>query len=357
MNKLFLILSLLIAAVVFQNGCVEEESPSEILEGLENNSVLLSEVEARGNYLNSPEWPAEKNAEEVYNNFSEYIFIDVRSANMFAEGHIQGAVNKTYIELFDYVLSINTNQKKIVIVSSSGQSASYYTALFRLYGISNVYYLNFGMASWHTDFSNVLTEKFNYHADSQTFDNIRTSKPPITSLPEINRSENISNEEFIKQRIINLFNEGFDEITYGNINTVNTVDILYVKEIINMGNPNDSKIICFADANLYFVGSLGCLDCTGHPKGSILYEVKYPVSELSSTKNLQTLPVDKTLLLYCFSGQLSAAGVAYLKLLGYKAKSIIYGAHNMFYSRLLQSEALINKVFQLKNLHDYPYVK
>ena len=357
MNNLYAILFLLIAVVVFQNGCIEDELPSEIFEGFENNSVLLSEVEARGNYLSSPEWPAEKNAEEVYKNFPEYIFIDVRSANLFAEGHIQGAVNKTNTELFEYVLSINTIQKKILIVSASGQSASYYTALFRLYGLSNVYYLNFGMASWHTDFSNILTERFNHQADFQTFDNVRTPIPPITSLPEIIRPENFSNDEFIKQRIINLFNEGFDEITYGNINTVNTVDILYVKEIINMGNSNDVKIICFADANLYFVGSLGCLDCTGHPKGSILYEIKYPVSELSSTKKLQTLPVDKTLLLYSFSGQLSAAGVAYLKLIGYKAKSIIYGAHSMFYTRLIESEALISKAFQLINVNDYTYVK
>ena len=49
--------------------------------------------------------------------------------------------------------------------------------------------------------------------------------------------------------------------------------------------------------------------------------------------------------------------VAQLRLLGYNAKSILFGAHAMFYERLLNTLAYSPFVFQKKLVVNYPYVK
>ncbi len=47
-------------------------------------------------------------------------------------------------------------------------------------------------------------------------------------------------------------------------------------------------------------------------------------------EDLKTLPTDKTIVVYCYTGQTSANMAAYLQVLGYDAKSLLFGASGMF---------------------------
>ncbi len=62
----------------------------------------------------------------------------------------------------------------------------------------------------------------------------------------------------------------------------------------------------------------------------------YPVSLIcfSLSADLKTLPTDKTIVVYCYTGQTSANLAAYLRVLGYDAKSLKFGTNTMIYNTM-----------------------
>lgn len=70
----------------------------------------------------------------------------------------------------------------------------------------------------------------------------------------------------------------------------------------------------------------------GHLPGAIQYT---PKESMKLAACLKTLPTNKTIVVYCYSGQTSAALTAYLRLLGYDAKSLVYGTNSMIYNTMV----------------------
>ena len=93
----------------------------------------------------------------------------------------------------------------------------------------------------------------------------------------------------------------------------------------------------------------------GHSPGTVHYYHE-PFYELRSSSSLQTIPTNKEIIIYSYSGQLSAFVVAYLRVLGYNAKSLKYGASQLIYPRLLWSEFTSPFVFDSSKVMNYPYV-
>ena len=56
------------------------------------------------------------------------------------------------------------------------------------------------------------------------------------------------------------------------------------------------------------------------------------VCEFLSGESLNTLPKDKPIGVYCYTGQTSAQMTAYLQMLGYDAKTVLYGVQKMAYN-------------------------
>ncbi|OGU34281.1 MAG: hypothetical protein A2068_04115 [Ignavibacteria bacterium GWB2_35_6b] len=334
-----------------QLSCIEEAVLSSFTEDFETQALILREIEQRGDYINSQDLPAFKTASDVFNNLQDCIILDVRTSEEFNSGHINDAINIHHTTLFDYVTNSYEVNKDYIIISGSGQSASYYASLFRLYGLKNIYTLQFGMASWHSDFAGLIIDKTQSPNLINIFNNIDYPKPKFTNLPKLTKPDNSSIENFYTERIKTMFSEGFAETSTGNISAINTVDFEHLSV------PGENEFYICLNRDIFFFGKLGDLNNPGHPKGTVLYECYYPGSLLKSTSYLQTLPADKTLILYSFSGQLSAMAVAQLRLLGYNAKSILFGAHAMFYERLLNTLAYSPFVFQKKLVVNYPYVK
>jgi rhodanese-related sulfurtransferase len=75
------------------------------------------------------------------------------------------------------------------------------------------------------------------------------------------------------------------------------------------------------------LGSNGDLTAKGHPPSSVFYmQSNGYYSDLRSTSYLQTIPSSKDIVVYSKYGHSSAFVVAYLRLLGYNAKSLLFGA-------------------------------
>jgi rhodanese-related sulfurtransferase len=74
--------------------------------------------------------------------------IDIRTAEKFAEGHIDGAHNVAFGDILTAAAAADAAGQAPVIVCYTGQTACYATSLLRLAGYSNAQALKWGMSGW-----------------------------------------------------------------------------------------------------------------------------------------------------------------------------------------------------------------
>ena len=70
--------------------------------------------------------------------------------------------------------------------------------------------------------------------------------------------------------------------------------------------------------------------------------------------DLKTLPTDKTIAVYCYTGQASSFMAAYLRLLGYDSKSLLYVTNGMIYDKCAEKQLT---VFSDDQVMDYEYAQ
>jgi rhodanese-related sulfurtransferase len=90
----------------------------------------------------------------------------------------------------------------------------------------------------------------------------------------------------------------------------------------------------FAALNNYYIVNYWPTDHyanPGHIPGAMQYT---PKQSIALAADLKTLPTDKTVVVYCYTGQTSANLAAYLRVLGYDAKSLKFGVNGMIYDNV-----------------------
>lgn len=265
----------------------------------------------------APDIKALLEADKVY-------VIDIRKAADYDDGHIEGAVNVVTADVLDHINSTDLSAyDEIAIVCYSGQEAGWLTCLLRLTGIDNVYAMKWGMCSWNPDFAGswnggISNDKATFFTDEVT------AKAAEGDLPELTTGKTTA-EEIFDNRLDVVMAEGFAGVNILNDQVIGSLDDYY---IINY----------WPEAEY--------LD-PGHIEGAIQYT---PNDDLKLDNYLKTLPTDKPIVVYCYSGQESAKVAAYLRVIGYNAKSLKFGANGMIHDMMTKgfwSEAQIN---------DYDYV-
>ena len=63
-----------------------------------------------------------------------------------------------------------------------------------------------------------------------------------------------------------------------------------------------------------------------------------PKESIKLSTDLKTIPTDKTVVVYCYTGQTSANLAAYLRVIGYDAKSLLFGTNGMIYDDMTKSK-------------------
>jgi rhodanese-related sulfurtransferase len=314
-------------------GCLKDDIniPTDI--DFNSGGALLKYLEEHGNdYINTREAPSLIKAAEVYSNLNRYLIIDLRTNEEFINGHIQGARNVSNTELLGFLLTNNADSyQKVVLVSADGQESAFYTCLLRLYGFNNVFTLRFGMAYWNRKFSQIWLKKIkdsplkmNY-----SFDNI--PKGQLQELPQVFEKTKGNIEGLAKERIASFIDRGFVD-KMDNINEVEIGNTMY--------------FVCYSIRNLYD---------QGHPPNTVFY---LESEDLKSIKDLQTLPAGREILIYDYNGQLSAAVTAYLQVLGYNAKSFLYGANQLMYGTMTDDLDIRTRgfIFLPEEINNFPYV-
>ncbi len=73
-----------------------------------------------------------------------------------------------------------------------------------------------------------------------------------------------------------------------------------------------------------------------------------PKESLKLSADLKSLPTDKPIVVYCYTGQTSAYVAAYLRLLGYDARSLMFGANSMMYDIMVSKAMTVWKATEIK---------
>jgi len=340
-NKIFKI-SGIVSIVLMLNSCIDDNVAPPLTGELNSTAELLVYFESLGDFTNTQLAPALVDADEVYTNINSYLIIDVRDNSDFIAGHIEGAVNIQKDSLFSYIKNINQNLwSKVVLISRNGHRSAYYACLLRLAGFDNIYTQNFGMASWHIDFADEWFNSINNDDERVFFNNDFFPKGDFINLPEIifeNPDDPI--RERADQRIESFIKTGFNKVQQ------------YRSGFILFG---DDLLVCYGKSRLYNARSVGVDAGRGHAAGTIHY-ADIPFFEFRAVQYLQTLPIDRTILIYSYNGQLSACTAAYLRVLGYDAISLEFGANQIFYNRMLDDPELSTYAFDYTDIRNLPYV-
>jgi rhodanese-related sulfurtransferase len=294
--------------------------------------LLLDYLVESGDYVNSREFPSLIGAEATLEVLSgKTLVIDMRKPDVFAKGHIKEAVNVEMPALPDYFASKIKpfEYDKIVLACYSGQSSSYATALLRLMGYGNVYSLRLGMSGWSPKMENKwlagISSAYETKLDTVTF-----SKASPADFPLMNAAKPTGTEIF-DARIGALFSD-YENATI-------TADSVF-------SHPEKYYIINYERKDKYD---------TGHIPGAIRYK---PGGTLGIIAEMQTIPADKEVVVYCGTGHNSAFVTAYLRLFGYNAKTLRFGNNGFMHDKMVREEqAMAWQPYTEKDTKDYPVVK
>jgi len=329
--------------LLITTNCIEDNITPPLTGELNSAAEILVYLESMTGYPNTIEAPALVDAEEVNSNINYYLIIDIRPVNEFNAGHIENSVNIKIDSLFDFVEEkFDSGYVKIILVSKNGQSGAYYTCLLRLGGFSNVYSMSFGLASWNDFFADEWLSVLGNDPEIQYYTNIQRFKNELSPLPNINfENPEAALKDRVNSRIKEIISQGF-------------IEYIHFQKL--MPAIPSEYVICYGKTSrLYYARSIGPLAWRGHNGKAIFYQAD-PKFELRSTDSLQTLPNNSPILIYDGTGELSACMVAYLRILGYDAQTLIFGANQLFYDRMINDPDLMDFVFSSARIKNYPYI-
>jgi rhodanese-related sulfurtransferase len=265
---------------------------------------------------------------------SQYL-LDIRSPEAFAKGHIAGAQNVDFADLYGHVKQLDASTyENIVIICFAGQASAYAVSLLRAGGYANAVSLKWGISSWAAVFAQ---ESWLRNLSSvRTAEFEKTPSPPRNppgQLPPLATGKT-KPEEILEVRLNTLFAEGFRPVMLGQCCLFN-----------NWYCDGNYYVINYWPPELY--------EKVGHVPGA----VNYPPKEqpFKSSTALQTLSTQIPNVLYCFTGQTSAYASGYLRILGYDARSLLFGANGIVYDSMRENK-VENTFIPETEIMNYDYV-
>ena len=302
-------LALVLVTLITFVGCSSDDDP--VTPPPAGDTPFEAMAKAGAAYVNdSTDCPGIISATALSDNLADYTVIDIRAESAYLAGHIPGAyLSSLGTVLSDLGTAIPTD-KPFVIACYSGQSAGHVKIAMELMGYDDTQSLLFGMSSWTTVPGN------SWNGVGKTADNL--TNPELT-----NNNASLTDHDFpvltgsaatiVTDRVNAMLDGGFQGVYYNDIK-----DNLDEYFVVNY----------FGEADYMGTGTAGV---PGHIPGAFQFT---PYASVGMDQMLKNLPTDKTVVVYCWTGQHSSQITAYLNMLGYDAKSLLFGSNNLFYSDL-----------------------
>ena len=309
MRKLNLIFGLLLlsSALIFQS-CGQARKTTEkvdiVVSPIQNPAQAMVNVyEHHGDYVNAKGSPYMIAADDVFYNKDNYLILDIRSKDDYVKGHIDGAYNVSRDGVIAFLAKKDASQfEKIVVCDNDGFESVYTASILRGLGYDNSFALKYGMGSWNSVFAAgwKSSGSSKYQSSLETKANPKHKKG---NLPKI-ATKATTVPGVIEARAKDAMDDDF---------------IVSVDDVMN--HKDDYYIINYWPAAKYNAG---------HLPGAVMYEPK----NLRTSGYLLTIPTDKKVAVYCYTGLSAAMPVGYLRLLGYDAYIIKWGANSFMYNTL-----------------------
>jgi rhodanese-related sulfurtransferase len=323
-----LLMLILITALIANYGCNGKQSEEQKTEDVFD--ILISYFENHNDFINSKEAPAAVNAAEVYMKLNSNIhIIDVRTPEEYAQGRVPGAVNVELPDILDYFENriAPSSYDSIFLFSKDHQESMIANAALRLLGYNNVFNVRWGMASWNSQFAqvweNAISSKFSNTLTTEPFPKAHSGAyPTITSAYH-------KPYDILRERVQMLLHTPYQQF--------------FVTASHVLENPDQYYLINYWKEEEYNIG---------HLPGAVHYE---PKKSLTRETALSTLPVNKTIVFYCYSNSTTPILTAYLYLLGYDVKNISYGTNSFMYDVL--KERIGKSFFSGNVVNEYPVEK
>lgn len=328
MSKIKILLLGLIFAMFFMTACNDEEEATPINESQVLTEYLESADSPYGKDYVNTDMPSIISATEVktLNETGQVYIIDIRSAADFALGHIENAHNVALADIVTHIEGVDlAPYTKVAVVCYTGQTAGFATSILRLLGYEKAFSMKWGMCSWHADFASRWNNAIS-NAYAAQFTVTPTDKAAKGSLPVLATGKT-TGQEILEARVDAVLTEGFTPASVTNQTVFGNLSGYYIA--------NYWPAAQYADP--------------GHIPGAIQYT---PKETMKLATDLTTLPTDKPIVTYCYTGQTSAFLTAYLRLLGYDAKSLLFGANGMIYDIMSTSGMTVWKDTEIMG-YDY----
>ncbi|MDW7649905.1 MAG: rhodanese-like domain-containing protein [Bacillota bacterium] len=272
---------------------VDNEPPADTLDpqevAMEAAKTFFAAVADSNNIISSEDLKDMLDA-----NPNSALVIDIRSAEDFEAGHIEGAVHSPWGNVGEIMNRIPKN-KPVIVACYSGQTAGQTVGLLRMAGFDNVKSLLSGMklgwvggAEFPTD-----GEGMNAAAD----------------LPEV--TEPATEEE---QILWEKAQEVFADIASGDRALIEPAEL---KDALD-GNPSSFYVLDIRREEDFV-------------EGHIEHSVHSAWAKAGDV--LETLPTNRPVVVACYSGQTAGQTVGVLRLLGFDAKSLLYGVREGWVKR------------------------
>lgn len=247
-----------------------------------------------------------------------YDIIDIRSAQDFAKGHIEGATNSTLAGIL--TAAANTT-KPILVVCYSGQTAAHAVVALRLSGYSDAKVLKSGMSSWRADLAGPWESNSGPVNGITAMGNpswVTTGTTALSTFSDPVLTASGDGAAMLAARVQEMLTNGFKG--------VNNVDVL--------NTPSNYFINNYWDQ----------VDVDHYGNISTAYRVK-PLSIAGG--EMSNMDPSKIIVTYCWTGQTSSMVTAYLNVLGFNALSLKYGANGMIYTELSSSHQYVTPTVDL----------
>ncbi len=324
----FMVFSLLFATACNKD---DDEDPapakgeSEILA-----SYLESTDSPLGKDFVSTDMPTIMKAEDVKGLMAtgEVYIIDIRSADDYNLGHIENAVNVTLGDILTHIEGVDlSGYQKVAIVCYTGQTAGFAASILRIMGYDKVFSMKWGMCAWHEDFAGKWNSNIG-NAQAAQFTTDPTDKGVAGEMPTLSTGKT-TGQEIMEARVAAVLEEGFSPAAISNA-------------------------AVFADLGGHYIANYWKAEHysdPGHVPGASQYT---PKESMNLAADLKTLPTDMPVVVYCYTGQTSAFLTAYLRLLGYDAKSLLFGTNGMIYDKMVENGGMT--VWNTDQIMGYDYV-
>jgi rhodanese-related sulfurtransferase len=287
---------------------IESREASINIPKIDNQSeAIVNFFSNNGDYINGVHSPYLISVDEVKDNLNNYLLIDTRYHEDYVKGHVDGAINVDREKIIGFLKSINIYQyEKIIIIDNTGQGAAYVASILRAIGYGSVFPMKYGMSAWNKEFANHWVNNVGDRPSSIVTKKVY-KKAKKGKLPQIN-TKGITISEILELRANQEINYNFS-ITIDNL----------------IPNMDDYYIINYWPKSAYE---------QAHLKGARWYQ---PKKSININTDLTTIPANKKVLVYCYTGQNSSAVVGYLRLLGYDAYSLRFGSNSFMHQAAIKN--------------------